>query len=257
MSSDNAQSVVTYTSISSDSDGPSWGIPFMNAGEFSKMDPYEEVAQQRQVHPLSPTYIPDPMELDKHVPVHVLDPKHPEYHVPSDDGIQVEDDDEDPEEDPSKEQEPEDDDDDLDEDPNEEHEPEDSDETEPFKEDETDALIDAFTTGSSSFPLPPTSPAYDQAPLGHKTAMIRRRDDILEEDMPPRRRFAFTAPPPGCDIAESSAVAARAPRSQYDFVDIVEVGQGLICSFGHDVRTIASAADRAEDVGYVRAFDVC
>nr|GEV42341.1 hypothetical protein [Tanacetum cinerariifolium] len=68
--------------------------------------------------------------------------------------------------------------------------------------------------------------------------MIRRRDDIPEEDKPPQRRFAFTAPPPGCDIAKSSA-AARAPRSQYDFVDTVEAGQ---------------AADRAKDVGYVKAL---
>nr|GFC63115.1 hypothetical protein [Tanacetum cinerariifolium] len=51
--------------------------------------------------------------------------------------------------------------------------------------------------------------------LGHRAAMIRIRDDILEEDMPPRRRFVLTAPPPGCDVAESSAGgAARAPRSQ-------------------------------------------
>nr|GFA33203.1 hypothetical protein [Tanacetum cinerariifolium] len=63
----NAPSAVTYTSISSDSDGPSWGIPFMNAGELSKMDPYEEVAQQGQAPPLSPAYVPDPMELDEHV----------------------------------------------------------------------------------------------------------------------------------------------------------------------------------------------
>nr|GFD39196.1 hypothetical protein [Tanacetum cinerariifolium] len=63
MSSDNAQSIVTYTSISSNSDGASWGIPLMNAGELSEMDPYEEVAQQGQVHPLSPAYVPDPMEL--------------------------------------------------------------------------------------------------------------------------------------------------------------------------------------------------
>nr|GEV32161.1 putative reverse transcriptase domain-containing protein [Tanacetum cinerariifolium] len=46
MSSNNAQSAVTYTSISSDSDRPSWGIPLMNAGKFPEMDPYEEVAQQ-------------------------------------------------------------------------------------------------------------------------------------------------------------------------------------------------------------------
>nr|GFB88633.1 hypothetical protein [Tanacetum cinerariifolium] len=61
MSSDNAQSAVTYTSISSDSDGPSLGIPLMNADELREMDPYEEVAQQEQAHPLSPAYVPDPM----------------------------------------------------------------------------------------------------------------------------------------------------------------------------------------------------
>ncbi|GJR75771.1 putative ribonuclease H-like domain-containing protein [Tanacetum coccineum] len=61
--------------------------------------------------------------------------------------------------------------------------------------------------------IPPTNPTYDQAPLGHRAAMIRMRDDILEEDMPPRRRFVLTASPPRCDIAESSAAAAaRAPR---------------------------------------------
>nr|GEW24372.1 putative reverse transcriptase domain-containing protein [Tanacetum cinerariifolium] len=265
MSSDNAQSAVTYTSISSDSDGLSWVIPLMNADELPKMDPYEE---------------------------YTLEPKHPEYHAPSDDDIQVkdqphtdgasltaespgyiddsdsmgEDDDEDPEEDPSDEHEPEDNDKDLEEDPNEEHEPKDEDtreeepsegfdETELFEEDETNvtpppprhrrvrifvrpqtpmaastqALIDAFVAGSPLFPLPPTSPAYQQAPLGHRTAIIHKRDDILEEDMPPRRIFIFTAAPPGCDVAESSA-AARAPR------------------------TIARAANRAEDLGYVRAL---
>ncbi|GKD07150.1 hypothetical protein Tco_1186835 [Tanacetum coccineum] len=91
MSSDNASSAVTYTSISSDSNGLSWGIPLMNAGELLEMDPYEEVAQQGQTPPLSPAYIPDPMELDEHVPVYVLEPKHPEYHVPTYDDIQVED----------------------------------------------------------------------------------------------------------------------------------------------------------------------
>nr|GEV68798.1 hypothetical protein [Tanacetum cinerariifolium] len=119
----------------------------------------------------------------------------------------------------------------------------------------TQALIDAFASESSLFPLPPTSPAYDQEQLGRRAAMIRRKDDILEEDMLPRRRFVLTAPPPGCDVAESSAAAAaRAPRSQYNFIDIVEVGQGLIHSPGQDTRTIARAADRAEDVGYVRAL---
>ncbi|GKE58805.1 hypothetical protein Tco_1497990 [Tanacetum coccineum] len=72
--------------------------------------------------------------------------------------------------------------------------------------------------------------------------------------MPPQRRFVLTSLPLGCDVAESSAAAARAPRRQYDFVDIVEAGQGLIRSPGHDARTIARAANRVEDVGYVRAL---
>ncbi|GJR71052.1 hypothetical protein Tco_0083417 [Tanacetum coccineum] len=104
-------------------------------------------------------------------------------------------------------------------------------------------------------PIPPTNPTYDQAPLGHKAAMIHLRNDIPEGDMPPQRRFVLTTPLLGCDIAESSAAAAaRAPRCQYDFVDAVEAGQGLIRSPGHNSRIIARAADRAEDVGYVRAL---
>ncbi|GJZ30188.1 hypothetical protein Tco_0575235, partial [Tanacetum coccineum] len=210
MSSDNASSVVTYTSISFDSDGPSWGIPLMNASELLEMDPYEEVAQQGQAPLLSPAYVPDPIELDEHVPVYVPEPEHPEYHIPSDDDMQhePEDDNEDPKEDPNEEHEPE------DEDTKEEEPSKVFDETESFEEDETavtpppprnrevrisirpqtpmaastQALIDAFIAGSPIFPLPPTSPAYDQAPLGHRVAMIRMRDDILEEDMPPRRR---------------------------------------------------------------------
>ncbi|GJU27052.1 hypothetical protein Tco_1165673 [Tanacetum coccineum] len=297
MSSDNASSVVTYTSVSSNSNGPSsWGIPLVNAGELLKMDPYEEVAQQGQAHPLSPAYVPDPMELDEHVedqpyaddasltaesPRHIADLESME-----EDSIdypdEPEDDDEDPEEDHTNDpadgeetmmtlmmnEDPK-------EDPNKEHDPEDedtkgeeasesSDETGPFEEDETDvtqppprhrrarisvrpqtpmatstqALIDAFAVGSPPLPLPslplplpsppPTSPTCDQAPLGHRAAMIRMRDDIPEEDMPPRRRFVLTAPPPGCDVAESSAAAARAPRRR--------------------------VADRVEDVGYVRAL---
>nr|GEU83337.1 reverse transcriptase domain-containing protein [Tanacetum cinerariifolium] len=119
-------------------------------------------------------------------------------------------------------------------------------------DDDIQELIDAFVAGSPLFLLPPTSPAYDQAPLGHKTTMIYMRDDILEEDMPPQRRFILTAPLSGCDVAEGSA-AARAPRGQYDFVNNVEAGQGLIRP-GHYARTINRAADRAKDVGYVRAL---
>ncbi|GKD26801.1 putative reverse transcriptase domain-containing protein [Tanacetum coccineum] len=61
----------------------------------------------------------------------------------------------------------------------------------------TQALIDAFVVGSPPLPLPPTSLAFDQSPLGHRAAII-----------------------------PESSVAARPP----------------------------TVADRAEDVGYVRAL---
>nr|GFC08592.1 hypothetical protein [Tanacetum cinerariifolium] len=161
------------------------------------------------------------MELDEHAPLYVSKPQHPEYHAPSDDDIQVEDDDDDPEEDPSEEHEPEDDDEDPKEDPNKEHESKSSDETEPFKEDKI-----AVTPPSSRH-----RGARISAQLGHRATMIHNKDDILEEDMPPQRRFVLTGSPPRCDVAESlTAAATRAPRSQYDFVDTVEAGQGLIRS---------------------------
>ncbi|GJR76963.1 hypothetical protein Tco_0089328 [Tanacetum coccineum] len=209
MSSDDASSTVTYTSVSSGSSEPSaWGIPLVNAGEIPNVDPYEEVVQHGQAHPLSPPYVSDPMELDEHVPLYLL-----EHHDSSEEDMPVEDqpaaedaelhgfladsdsmeddtdadsidypdepedgedDDEDPEEDPSEEHESE------DEEAKEDEPFEDSDETEPFEEDETaatppspgrrgaritvrpqppmaastQALIDAFTAGSPSFPSP-------------------------------------------------------------------------------------------------------
>ncbi|GJT87367.1 hypothetical protein Tco_1069084 [Tanacetum coccineum] len=251
---------------------------------------------------MSPAYVPDLMELDEHVLVYVPEPEHPEYHAPSDDDIQVEDqpfaddaspttespgyiddldsmeedtdadsinypdepkdgdedDDEDPEEDPSEEHEPEDDDDDddtkdEDEEPTEDEEEEEhlaladssmvlvvdpvpsAGDTKAFETDEArktvrleppmSASMEARIAEHAAAPILPINPTYDQAPLGHMAAMI----------------------------PESSA-AARAPRGQYHFVDTVEAGHGLIRSPGHDARTISRAADRAEDVGYVRAL---
>ncbi|GJZ91411.1 hypothetical protein Tco_0663338 [Tanacetum coccineum] len=243
--------------------------------------------------------MPNPMELDEHVPVYVSEPEHPEYHVPIDDDIQVEDqpylddasstanslghiaDSESMEEDsidyPDK---PEDDNEDPEKDPKEDHtddpaDGEDGDDgpsnddddddntddededTEAFESDESaptprsphtrvlfsqtrlhrarktvrleppmSSSMEARIVEHAVAPIPPTSPAYDQVPLGHRAVMICMRNDIPEEDMPPQRRFVLTAPLPGCDVAESSAAAARPPR----------------------------AADRVEDVGYVRAL---
>ncbi|GJS20000.1 hypothetical protein Tco_0448632 [Tanacetum coccineum] len=117
------------------------------------------------------------------------------------------------------------------------------------------ASMEARIAKHTTAPIPPTSPAYDQAPLGHRAAMIRMKGDIPSEDMLPQRRFILASPLPGCDVAESYVVAAaRALRGQYDFIDTVEAGHGLIRSPGHDARTIARAANKAEDVGYVRAL---
>ncbi|GJX37885.1 hypothetical protein Tco_0251188 [Tanacetum coccineum] len=63
----------------------------MNTGEIPDIDPYEEVAQQGQAHPLLPAYVPNSIELDEHVPVYVPEPEHPEYHAPLNDDIQIED----------------------------------------------------------------------------------------------------------------------------------------------------------------------
>ncbi|GJU16597.1 hypothetical protein Tco_1144563 [Tanacetum coccineum] len=91
MSLDNASSAATYTFVSSDLNRPSsWGIPLVNAGELSEMDPYEEpYADDASPTAELPGYIADSDSME-------------------------EDDDEDPEEDPSEKHDPEDDDDDDD-----------------------------------------------------------------------------------------------------------------------------------------------
>ncbi|GKE61696.1 hypothetical protein Tco_1512063, partial [Tanacetum coccineum] len=199
----------------------------------------------------SPRYIADSDSMEDDIDTDSID--YPD--VIGDEDPKDEDEDEDPEEDPSKEHEPE------DEDAKEDEPSEDFDETEPFEENETAATrppprspqtrvpfsqtclprarntvrpeppmptsMEARIAEHAATPIPPTSPTYDQAPLGHRAAMIRIRDDILKEDMPPRGDLYLLLP---------------------------HLGQGLIRSPGHDARTIARAADRAEDVGYVRAL---
>ncbi|GJU69765.1 putative reverse transcriptase domain-containing protein [Tanacetum coccineum] len=283
MSSDNASSAVICTSISSDSNGISWGIPLVNTGELLEMDPYEEVAQQGQTPPLSPTYVPDPMELDEHSRWRRIlliiqmslrmtmrikenpEEDHTDYPADGEDGDDEPFDDDDDDDDTNDENEEPTKDDEV-----EEHlAPADSfavpvvdpipsaGDTEAFETDESaptprspqtrvlfsqacirrarktvrleppmSASMEARIVAHAAAPIPPTNPAYDQALLGHRVAMIRMRDDIPEEDMPPRRRFVLTTHPLGCDVAVSSAAAARPPR----------------------------AADRAEDVGYVRVL---
>nr|GEW41118.1 hypothetical protein [Tanacetum cinerariifolium] len=74
-----ANSVVTYTYVHSDA--RSWSIP--------SEDPYEEVAQQLlEQAPCSPEYVPDPIELEDHVPAHI--PEHLEDLVPAEDEAPIE-----------------------------------------------------------------------------------------------------------------------------------------------------------------------
>ncbi|GKA09364.1 hypothetical protein Tco_0688695 [Tanacetum coccineum] len=64
-----------------DSYGHQMGFPLENVAKLLDVDPYEEVAQQGQAHPLSPAYVPDPMELDEHVPLYAPEPEHPVHNV--------------------------------------------------------------------------------------------------------------------------------------------------------------------------------
>ncbi|GKC95360.1 hypothetical protein Tco_1160802, partial [Tanacetum coccineum] len=183
----------------------------------------------------SPRYIDDSDSIEEDTDEDSIDyPDEPE----DDDKDPKEDDNEDPEEDPSKERKPKDDDEDPEEDPNEEHEPKDedtkeeepfdgSDETEPFEQDKTAVTPPSPRHRGARISVRPQTP-WQLLPrhlLMHLAAMIRMRDDIPEEDMPPWRRFVLTDLPPGCDVAKSYVAAARPPRGQYDFVGTVKASE--------------------------------
>nr|GEU49426.1 hypothetical protein [Tanacetum cinerariifolium] len=213
MSSDNVPSTVTYTSISSDSDGPSWGIPLMNAGELLELDPYEEPYAD-DASPIfeSPGHIFDsePMEEDS---IDYPDEPENENEDPVEDHTNY------PADGGDGDSEPSDDEDDEDEEPTEDEDDDEEEEehlaladsstvpvvnlvpsTEDTKAFETDeaqknvrleppilASMKARIAEHAVAPIPLTNPAYDHEPLSHRTTMIRMRDDILKEDTPPRR----------------------------------------------------------------------
>nr|GEZ86957.1 hypothetical protein [Tanacetum cinerariifolium] len=105
----------------------------------------------------------------------------------------------------------------------------------------TQALIDAFASGSSLFPQPPTSPAYDQAQLGRRAAMIHKKDDILVEDMPPRRIFALTGPSPG---QESENFYTQLLDAQIDRRDIrleIDVVRGQRTTYEIELQEVHQA----------------
>nr|GEZ80668.1 hypothetical protein [Tanacetum cinerariifolium] len=257
---DSEHSTVSDTSISSDSDLTAWGIPLIDADEVPEIDPYEEVVQQGQAAPPSPAYAPNPIELEEHVPVYVLEPE------------------EDPKEDPFDHAA------DADEDEEEEFSKDDDDKVEehltllllllqllipslPLKRQSRlrpmkvarllalltpppspvtplSSLLPQISSPPLHVPSPPTtSPTYTEVPLGYKAARIRlraasplpspplllpstsRRADIPTADIPPRKRLLLTSFTP-VEVRESSAAAtARHPRSNVDRRDKGYLGE--------------------------------
>ncbi|GKD71981.1 hypothetical protein Tco_1326071, partial [Tanacetum coccineum] len=246
--SDSEHSIVSYTSISSDSDPSAWGIPLMDADKVSEMDPYKEVAQQGHVAPPSPAYVPNPIELEHHVPVYVSEP--------------VEDPEEDLEEDPIDYAADADDDEDEDEveesfeDDDEEEEDHlahavsivvaslavdpipSTEETKPFETDESAAipphhlhtvlLLDCLSDprhiyhslmrqsqdlvkGCITTTITYITTTHHPLPL--PTPSTSRRAVIPEVDIPPRKRLLLTAPTLRFEVGESSVVAAKQPGS--------------------------------------------
>ncbi|GJZ51677.1 hypothetical protein Tco_0606192 [Tanacetum coccineum] len=183
-----ADSAVTYTSVHSEA--RSWSIP--------SEDPYEEAARQLlEQAPRSPEYVPDPMELEDHVPVYILEPEHPEDLVPAEDEAPT------PLLPPSF----------L------------SPRSRPLSpralEVEMRDIASAFYHSLHPSETPPLLPI--PAPS------TSRRADIPEADTPPRKRLLLTTPRPGCEVGESSAAAAArqpgptmAHRVDHSHVDTME-----------------------------------
>ncbi|GKC65065.1 hypothetical protein Tco_1097663 [Tanacetum coccineum] len=140
----------------------------------------------------------------------------------------------------------------------------------------------------AEIPLPPTSPAYAQAPLGYRATMMRaasppthhplplptpfssRRADIPEADIPHQKRLLFTAPTPRFEVGESfdpaaarqsgSTMARRdAWRDHAALHDEVDTLRRYLCSLctTHEQERVEAcqALDRPKD--HNRAFEAC
>ncbi|GKC94901.1 hypothetical protein Tco_1160343, partial [Tanacetum coccineum] len=135
-------------------------------------------------------YVPDPMELEDHVPMYILEPEHPEDLVPAED---------------------------------EAHTP-------PLPPFFLSPRIRPPRTRATMAQMRATTPStyHPLLPSGTQPSTSRRAD-IPEADTPPRKRLLLTTPRPGCEVGESSvAAAARQPgptmahRVDYSLVDTME-----------------------------------
>ncbi|GJX62780.1 putative reverse transcriptase domain-containing protein [Tanacetum coccineum] len=156
-------------------------------------DPYEEAARQLlKQAPRSPEYVPDPMELEDHVPVYIPEPEHPEDLVSAEDEAPIE-----------------------------AYITEVASAPPPppsflpllIRPPRTRAAMAQMRAAAPStyHPLLPSgTPLLLPIPL--PTPSTSRRADIPEADTPPRKRLLLTAPRPGCEVGESYAAAvARQP----------------------------------------------
>nr|GEY13992.1 reverse transcriptase domain-containing protein [Tanacetum cinerariifolium] len=204
----------------------SWSIP--------SEDPYEEAAQQLlDQAPRSLEYVPDPIELEDHVPLHI--PEHPEDLVPAEDEAPIEAyilevaSAPTPPLPPSF----------L------------SPRIRPLHIRAAMAQMRAAVPSTYHSLLPSGTPPLLPIPL--PVPSTSRRAEIPEADMPPRKRLLLTAPRPGCEVWESFAAAARQPgptmaRSvDCSFLDTIETSKESLEFYSrhHDAQN-DRAAVRAE-----------
>ncbi|GKF89233.1 hypothetical protein Tco_0263196, partial [Tanacetum coccineum] len=174
------------------SEARSWSIP--------SEDPYEEAARQLlEQAPLSPEYVPDPMELEDHVPMYIPEPEHPKDLVPAEDEAP----------------------------------------TPPLPPFFLSPLIRPPRTRAAMAQMRAAAPSTYHPRLLSRTPPLlpiplpapstSRRADIPEANTPPRKRLQRTTPKPSCEVGESSAAAAaRQPRPtmahrvDYSLVDTME-----------------------------------
>nr|GEV07703.1 hypothetical protein [Tanacetum cinerariifolium] len=157
-------------------------------------DPYEEAAQQLlKQAPRSLEYVPDPIELEDHVPLHI--PEHPEDLVPAEDEAPIE-----------------------------AYIPEVASAPTPLLPPSflsprirpphtraTMAQMRVAVPSTYHSLLPSGTPPLLPIPL--HVPSTSRRARIPEANTPPQKRLLLTAPKPGCEVEESSAAAAaRQPR---------------------------------------------
>ncbi|GJR10252.1 putative reverse transcriptase domain-containing protein [Tanacetum coccineum] len=226
MSSDSA---VTYTSVHSEA--RSWSIP--------SEDPYEEAARQLlEQAPRPSEYVPDPMELEDHVPVYIPEPEHPEDLVPAEDEAPIE-----------------------------AYITEVASAPTPplpppsflptlIRPKHTRAaMAQGRAAASSTYHslLPAETPPLLTIPL--PVPSTSRRADIPEADTPPWKRLLLTAPTPRFEVGESSAAAAArqpgstmARRVDHSFVDTMYTRVR-----DTERRTMAAVEEAQEDRTAVRA----